>query len=450
VSASARPGGFSWPSFLDPGTALDVSLAGLDTTQFAAPATLAEGRQQQRLALLRHAVAQVPFHRRLADGAGALLPGATFEQHWMSLPLMTKLDLRAAARNLLARRIPPSHLPVTPVQTSGSTGIAVEVLSTAATRHAWNALTLREHRWHRRDARGRLGVTRYLAPERRRPDGTDMPTWGNPVATLGPTGAASVIHIGYPIPALAGWLRRFDPHVLLTYPSVLAELLDAVADPPAALGEVRCMAEPLDPALERRVRRQWGIACSDVYSANEVGVIAFRCPEHGRLHVQEENLHVEILDEAGAPCGVGATGRVVVTDLHNLALPLIRYELGDLATVGAPCDCGRGLAVIDAVRGRVRNLAIAPDGQRYWPVALGRIWAVRAVRQAQYVQIARDRIEIRVVVDRPLDADERATVAAKACEALGHPYAIEVIEVTAIERGPTGKFEEFLQRIEGP
>lgn len=446
--ARPRPGGDAWPSFLDPGTALGPLLDRLDATQWAAPAALADARRPRLLALLEHAIAEVPFHRRLADGLAALRQDPSgFERTWATLPLLGKLDLRAEVAGLIARRIPPAHLPVTRVQTSGSTGIAVEVLSTAATRLAWNALTLREHRWWRRDPMRRLGVTRYLAPERRRPQGTDMPGWGNPVASLGPTGPASVIHIGYPLPALVAWLARFDPHVLLTYPSVLAELLDVLADKPAALAEVRLMAEPLDPGLERRVRQQWGIPCSDVYSANEVGVIAFRCPEHGRLHVQEENLLVEILDEAGAPCAVGATGRVVVTDLSNLAEPLIRYELGDLATVGAPCACGRGLGVIAEVRGRVRNLAIAPDGRRFWPVALGRIWAVRAVRQAQYVQVANDRIELRVVVDRPLSEDERRQVATKACEALGHPYDIAVIEVAAIERGPTGKFEEFVVRM---
>lgn len=446
--AGVRSGGDAWPSFLDPATALGPLLDRLDASQWASPAALAEARRPRLLALLRHAVDQVPFHRRLADPAKTLqLDPAEFDRGWVELPLMTKLDLRAESRNLMARKIPPSQLPVTQVQTSGSTGIAVEVLTTAATRLAWNALTLREHRWWRRDAMRRLGVTRYLAPERRRPEGTDMPSWGNPVARLGPTGPASVIHIGYPVQKLVAWLQRFDPAVLLTYPSVLAELLDAVAGKPAALTEVRLMAEPLDPALERRVRQQWDIPCSDVYSANEVGVIAFRCPDHGRLHVQEENLLVEILDTAGAPCAIGETGRVVVTDLNNLAEPLIRYELGDLATVGAPCACGRGLAVIDRVHGRVRNLAVAPDGSRFWPVALGRIWAVRAVRQAQYVQVARDRIELRVVVDRALSDDERGQVATKAREALGHPYEIEVREVAAIERGPTGKFEEFVVRM---
>lgn len=417
-----------WPPFLAPGVCLATAIEGLERTQWLPRAELVAAQALQLERLLRHAREHVPYYARHEP------------------PILTKRQLREHGAQLRARRIPPAELPVTTVKTSGSTGLAVEVLSTASTRHAWDALTLREHLWQQRDFRGRLGVMRYLAPERRKPGGTDVPGWGNPVAQLHRTGAGSVIHVGFPIAALVAWLARFDPHVLLTYPSVLAQLLEHPK--PGSLAEVRCMAEPLDAALVERVRASWGVRCTQVYSANEVGVIAFQCREHGRLHVQEENLRVEVLDGDGAPCATGATGRVVVTDLHNLAQPLIRYELGDYATVGAPCACGRGLAVLDDVRGRVRNLARAPDGTRFWPVALGRVWAVDAVRQAQYVQVAPDRIELRVVVERALDAGGRERVAQKAREALGHPFAIDVIEVDAIARGPTGKFEEFLSLLD--
>ena len=63
---------------------------------------------------------------------------------------------------------------------------------------------------------------------------------------------------------------------------------------------------------------------------------------------------LEILDEAGRPCGPGETGRVVLTDLHNFATPLIRYEIGDYAEAAGPCPCGRGLPVATRLRGQRR------------------------------------------------------------------------------------------------
>ena len=55
-----------------------------------------------------------------------------------------------------------------------------------------------------------------------------------------------------------------------------------------------------------------------------------------------ENLIVEIVDDKGAPCASGEIGRVIVTDLHNFATPLMRYDIGDYAEVAAPCLCGGG------------------------------------------------------------------------------------------------------------
>ena len=85
----------------------------------------------------------------------------------------------------------------------------------------------------------------------------------------------------------------------------------------------------------------------------------------------------------------------------------------------------------------------APDGRRYWPVNLGRVQWIPTIRQAQYVQTALDRIELRVVVDRPLTDQEQLRVVELARSALDYPFNIDVKVIDEIGRGPTGKFEEF-------
>ena len=122
------------------------------------------------------------------------------------------------------------------------------------------------------------------------------------------------------------------------------------------LREVRTLGEASTPDLRALCREAWGVPLVDVYSAEEVGYIALQCPEHEHYHVQAESVLVEILDERGAPAPPGETGRVVVTDLHNFAMPLVRYEIGDYAEVGEPCACGRGLPVLRRIVGRVRNM----------------------------------------------------------------------------------------------
>ncbi len=452
--------GPGWPSFPAKRT-LPGLLDGLKVSQWW-PAPDLDAAQQPQLAwLVNWAATRVPHYegtawarpaaKSLAD-ALAREP-ARFPDLWRQLPLLTKPALRALGTKLNARTLPPGHAPVGLLRTSGSTGIPVEVRSTAPTRLLWDALTVREHLWWRRDFTRRMGVIRFRKREERETDGQTRPGWGTPVALLFRSGPSSAMHIGKSVEQLADWLVRFDPSYLLAYPSIMEPLMDAVAargGRPPSLEEVRLISEPLDPELQARLGTEWQVRCTDLYSANEVGYIAFRCREQGALHVQSESLLVEVLDDAGQPCAPGETGRVVVTSLHNLATPLLRYEIGDYAEVGAPCQCGRGLPVLARIQGRVRNLVRTPDGRRYWPVALGRIRRVPALIQAQFVQTALDTIELRVVLSSPLD--EAATEAARghARVALGYPFNVVVVPVTEIPRGPTGKFEEFLSLLDSP
>ena len=98
------------------------------------------------------------------------------------------------------------------------------------------------------------------------------------------------------------------------------------------------------------------------------------------------------------------TGRLVVTSLHNLATPLIRYEHRDHVEVGTPCSCGRGLPTIARILGRTRNMLTLPDGRQHWPLTgFMAFREIAPVRQYQFVQHTREEIEVRFVVDRPTD-----------------------------------------------
>jgi phenylacetate-CoA ligase len=397
-------------------------------------------------------VRQVPWYEH-SDWAAATLgaierdPG-NFARHWRGIPLLTKLMLREHGEALGVRSLPAAHLPLGGTRTSGSVGIPVSVRTTAVSRLAWDAQTVREHHWRERDFRLRLGAIRSLRREERQSHGHALRDWGPPVTRLQATGSAGAIHIGLDIGHLVTWLRRCDPHYLLTYPSFAAALLEELgqAGRPPSLREVRLMSEPLEPELEERLRGSWGVTVADVYSANEVGNIAYRC-RLDSLHTLPETLLTEILDDDGRPCGPGETGRVVVTPFHNLGTVLIRYEIGDYATVGEPCACGRPQPVLARVMGRVRNMARSPAGAPFWPTSLVAIRRVAPIRQFQYVQTALDTIELRLVLDRPLEAGEEAAAIAQAQRALGHPFRVELRPVPAIERGPTGKFEEFQSRL---
>ena len=196
------------------------------------------------------------------------------------------------------------------------------------------------------------------------------------------------------------------------------------------------------------MKKKFNLKIEDVYSSQELGSIAMPC-EQGLYHTTDQNLIVEILDEAGVPVAEGETGRVVVTDMHNYASPMIRYDNGDWAVRGGKCSCGRGLKTIQKVMGRYRNLLKRPDGTRHWPqVGMYEFDQLSfKIRRYQLIQHTLTDIEYRVQVDELLNDEQKSELIRIAQAALGDEFAITVNDTTDIwPQAPNGKHEEFICR----
>ncbi len=185
-----------------------------------------------------------------------------------------------------------------------------------------------------------------------------------------------------------------------------------------------------------------------MYTTQEAGYLALQCPEHPHYHVQSENVILEILDENGRPCAAGESGRVVITDLHNFATPVIRYDIGDFAEAGASCDCGRGLPVIAKIIGRQRNMIILPDGSSRWPLTgYEEFNKIAPVRQFQMVQKTRQDVEVKLVVGRALSTPEEERLKHLINSKLGYAFALEFSYHDNIARSAGGKFEDFISLV---
>jgi phenylacetate-CoA ligase len=157
---------------------------------------------------------------------------------------------------------------------------------------------------------------------------------------------------------------------------------------------------------------------------------------------------VEVLDDDGRACSPGQIGRVVVTPLHNFAMPLIRYETGDFAELGAPCACGRGLPVLARVLGRDRNCLWSPAGERLWPMLdLDALRRIVPLDQIQLIQDGASHIDARVVVREPVSEAQRESLERALREALGHAFGFSFTTVDEIPRHANGKFEPFISQI---
>lgn len=407
------------------------------------PSALAAHQLRQAAVLLQHAQATVPWYRETLAGRSVAREMAAAE--WLDLPTLDRTAVQAEFERLRSGAVPPSHGKVHAGQTSGSTARPIRFLSTDVSQLIWQALTLREHLWHRRDFAGKLAAIRIKVDEGR------YPNWGAPVAAVCRTGPAATLNVHTDVAAQLDWLLREDPDYLITHPSnlgALAELALVRGVRPARLRQARTYSEALRPGLRERVQAAFGVGIADTYSCEEAGYIALQCPEHDHYHVQSESLLVEVLDERGRPCGPGETGEVVLTTLHNFAMPLIRYRLGDYAEVGEACPCGRGLPVLKRIHGRQRNMIVLPDGRRHWPSFPAELWrAVAPVEQFRLVQKTREDIEAQYVMARPLAPDEEMRLAAALQERLGYPFRIVLRRMDAIQRGANHKFEDFISEL---
>lgn len=400
---------------------------------------LLQHQLERARSLLAHATTHVPWYRERLRGRGAPRDW----RGWRALPLLRRADVQLHRDALRAERVPVGHGFARTVQTSGSTGRPVIVDLDRVATVVGDAIGRREHAWHGRDPRLSAATIRAVTDGTGPyPEGKTLPRWSSHPES----GVWHLLDVSTPARQQMEWLDRRRPAYLSTYANNAEELLRLGLElgwSPQGLREVATYAEVLPDGLAQRMRTAWGVPLVDSYSASEIGFITLQCPELGAAHVQSENVLVEVLDAAGNSCAPGETGRVVVTPLHGFVMPLVRYELGDWATVGRPCACGRGLPVLSRVLGRSRNLIVLPNGDRVWPRfgsnVLGEIPAVRRFRLWQPNE---RELVIELVTQRALTAAEEARVLATARAALGHALPMSIAYRDDLPRSANGKFED--------
>jgi phenylacetate-CoA ligase len=396
--------------------------------------------------LVRYAAQHSPYFRRRMKEAGLEPEDLATAEALRHLPVLRRRDVQQAGEDLFCDATPPAHGKINETRTSGSTGEPVVIRRTGITSLMWLANTLRDHLWHQRDFAGRLALIRANLSAR-----SAQKSWGPPASLIYRTGPSETMPITTDIPRQVEWLQQFDPDYLLIYPNTLAGVLRHCREHDIRLQrlrQIRTIGETVAPSLRQATLDVLGVGIADVYSSQEIGSIAVQCPQTGLYHVMSESVIVEVLGEGGEPCGEGEVGRVTVTDLHNFATPLVRYDIGDMAEAGGACACGRGLPTLRRILGRERNLILMPDGRRHWPlVGFAGFRDVAPVEQYQLIQHNREEIEVRLVATRPVTEAEEAGLGNVIRGALGHPFSLRFVYFDGeIPRSAGGKFEEFVCR----
>ena len=442
----------AWPPISDPHASVLLSLLfQLQQSQWWTPKEIQEQQFRQLNALMAHAWKTVPYYHQHLRAAGLSPDEALTPRNWRQVPVLTSDALRNSPASIRSKHIPAQHGKIVNHKTSGSTGKALTIPGTEVTALFWLAFTLRDHIWHERDVSGKLVAIRSGRDAEDPNRVYTLPSWGIASNLVFNTGPSVLFYHLLPIERQAELLLEHDPDYLLVYPDVILRLAFFFRKHQLRLPnlkQIMTYGEAATPEVRTVCSKVWGVKTKDTYSAEEVGYIALQCPETDNYHVQSESLLLEVIDDKGGPCGLGETVRIIITALHNFALPLIRYEIGDYAEVGKPCPCGRGLPTLKRILGRERNRAILPDGRRLWPNLSGNIWChIRSIEQIQIIQKTETSLDVRVVSKKALNKNQEKSLTKSLHQTFGYPFECSFSYVGKISRHANGKFEPFISEL---
>jgi phenylacetate-CoA ligase len=416
-------------------------------------------------ALVAFAAAEIPYYGDLLGARGLTPANFTSVRDLARLPELTKTTIRAEGARLAARRLPQGDRVFGTSTSSGTTGEPTAVLQSERSRFIHRLLVQRQMRWYRFDPMGTMAWFRTAKDIRMRdnrplPDGRTLvrASWSG-IGAFFATGPFLGFSKSNPTERKLAWLEEHRPDYLLAASGQLEHLALALQDRPPIEGlrGLRAVSEPLTAGMERRIEAAFHAPVHISYGMDEVGWIATRCREGGRYHVHTEHCLVELVDGGGDPAPAGAHGRILVTVIGNLAMPLLRYVTDDVAlAVEGPCPCGRTLPSFGPIVGRWTQMAPLPEGTR---ARADRIRGameelppelLRPVREYKIHQHRDGSFELMIVAAGPIPASLGPYVENRLREAGLGDAPLRVTKVEKIPLARSGKFFYFTSDFAPP
>jgi phenylacetate-CoA ligase len=411
-----------------------------------------ETLQLQKLQrLLQHAYVHVPFYRDAMRSAGVHPLEMNSLADIRRLPLLSKDDVR---RNLYFALFADNHRKreMLKISTSGSTG---EPFTTYADRNqleARFAATLRGTEWtgwRFGDRQARLwhqtiGMTRAQVI-RERIDARFMRRLFIPAFEIDPANIERFIDA----------IRRHRPVLVDGYAESLNFLATYVREggsPGFSPRAIISSAQGLPDNVRELIEAGFETKVYDKYGAREFSGIAYQCGRSDDHHVVDESYVVELLVD-DRPARPGEIGEIVITDLNNFSVPLIRYRIGDLAVAvdeSTPCACGRHLSRIGRIEGRTQAIVHCANGS-WLPGALFLHFFKDYEHAVRFFQIRQDRrgeFVLKIVKNRRFTASEFDEILKKLRRFVGDETKIDVEFCDVIPLSETGKRSPVVSTVQ--
>ena len=382
--------------------------------------------------LLSHAIQTVPYYRNIPSATISAFPVVRKETYQSNLDAFHSSAF--------------SHGSLHCVTTSGSTGEPLVVLQDAGKRHR-NAADLiyfhRDRGWHIGD---RFVFLRAWSRLLRKPRLSHIKQNSIPI---------DVIHFSDGEKERLRTLLKRDRNIkaMLGYASALDEFVSylALRGDDASMFNLNVIisdSDTLTPATKAALENMFGCPVVDRYSSEEQGLLACTKPSESEYEINRASYFLELLklgsDEPAEP---GEAGRVVVTDLYNKAMPLIRYDIGDLAISDDPDRTH--LRFLRSLNGRVADMLVATSGRPISAILLdAALEEVPNLRKYQCIQSGAAQFAMKIITQPGFDSEK--LLLDRLHECLGEEAKIDLHYVKEIPNAPNGKFKTTISALSLP
>ena len=189
---------------------------------------------------------------------------------------------------------------------------------------------------------------------------------------------------------------------------------------------------------------------SNRYGCEEVGLIAVECEKHQGMHINNSHIILECLDENNRPVAPGQAGKLVITDLNNFGMPLIRYRVEDVGVLSdRKCSCGRNTPLLERLEGRVADFLKKPDGGQVAGVSLVErtLTKIPGIEQMQLVQDQLHQILINRVKGPEYTPETDTLLIAEFREVFDASVNLIINDVEKIPQEKSGKYRFSICKI---
>lgn len=415
-------------------------LAQLERSQYWSRERLLEHQWSSFRRLVAHAFETCPFYRRSFERAGITPDDLRSPEDVAKVPMITKEDIQAHREEMVSSRYRREAL--IRDMTGGSTGSPMQFYYDADRRDSREAAAMRHDRWAGWDLGERRAIL-WGAPQDTRIDaGLKSRLRERLIERRLILDAASLDEEA--MSRFARELLRYRPGTLLAYANTLGLFARYLRDQGIEAIRPRGIissAEVLTPENRQLVEEVFSCRVFDRYGSREFGLIASECEAHCGMHVNAENLLVEAVVD-GTP-RVDEDGEIVVTDLRNYAMPMIRYRIRDVGRItGRVCECGRGLPLMELSGGRVTDFLTATDGRKVSGIVVATyvITNIPGIRQVQFVQDTPGAVTINLVRGGEWSAETQRELISRARRYLGEDMQFELSFRDRIPAEKSGKY----------